>query len=60
MISMLNNFSSTYDLNKILFYYKSTGKVLIPEMCEPVIDNFQKRPDVIIAKKKGRHIDVNL
>ena len=32
------------------------GKVLIPEMCESVIDNFKKRLDVIIAQK-GRHIE---
>ena len=35
---------------------KSTGKALIPEMCESVIDDFKKRPDVIIAQK-GRHIE---
>ena len=29
-------------------------------MCDSVIDNFKKRPDIIIAKK-GRHIEhINL
>ena len=39
-----------------LFYYKSTEKALIPEMCESMIDNFKKRPDITIAQK-GRHIE---
>ena len=35
---------------------ESTGKALILEMCESVIDNFKERPDAIIAQK-GRHIE---